>query len=313
LQKKPLLFKGAKYIRQELSSVSSIGKNAEGNSPEKLLVISQWHDAGALSQAILQKIKSMKIFPTVHFPSYGLISIRMIRQIVKSTAAVIEISVQSHDLRIRRAAKCAGYTNSQLERWLEAALRHNIKRVELYFTIGLPYQNEKSVRDTVSYCLRLLKKFRHDKRVVPFIMPILFLDPGSPAFDNPEKYGYRLFARTLGDHINNFTQVDFRDRLNYETRWLSRGRIVDLNFYAIKQITRAKIYYGYLGKGAGGSALERIEQTQDLLTQLARLKGCGVSKKSQEKIFRKVGRYNREGLRSRMPEHKFFYNFWYQI
>jgi hypothetical protein len=48
-----------------------------------------------------------------------------------------------------------------------------------------------------------LKQYARDgeNRVIPFISPLApFVDPGSRAFEEPEKHGYKLFARTLEEH-----------------------------------------------------------------------------------------------------------------
>ncbi|HWJ04856.1 MAG TPA: hypothetical protein VNS57_03575, partial [Steroidobacteraceae bacterium] len=65
--------------------------------------------------------------------------------------------------------------------------------------IGLPGQTRESVAGTVDYIERLFQLT--DPRLSCFISPMgPFLDPGSRSFEEPERDGYRLFARTLEEH-----------------------------------------------------------------------------------------------------------------
>ena len=104
----------------------------------------------------------------------------------------LEISPESHDPKVRRAAG-RNYSNQDLEQTLSDALDVDCGRLDVFFMIGLPKQTPKSVMDTIDYCDFLLQKFRGDKRLSLFIAPLApFLDPGSLGFEQPERHGYRI-------------------------------------------------------------------------------------------------------------------------
>ena len=114
----------------------------------------------------------------------------------------IQISPESHDEAVRSAFG-KRYDNESLERFIQDTLELGCRRVDLFFMIGLPRQTPESVGETVRYCDILLEKFGRDNpgRIRPFISPLApFLDPGSRAFENPRRYGYRLFYRSLEEH-----------------------------------------------------------------------------------------------------------------
>ena len=70
----------------------------------------------------------------------------------------VEISPESHDPRVRRAFG-KGYDNPELEAAIEAFVHSHCRRLDLFFMVGLPYQDYQSVMDTVEYCGELLGKY----------------------------------------------------------------------------------------------------------------------------------------------------------
>ncbi len=132
----------------------------------------------------------------------------------------IQISPESHDEEIRKAFGRA-YDNKSLERTIEDALELGCRRVDLFFMIGLPRQTPQSVQETIEYCETLLKEYTKNGsgRVHPYISPLApFLDPGSRAFENPQKYGYRLFYKTLEEHRQALLAPSWKYMLNYDTK-----------------------------------------------------------------------------------------------
>jgi len=170
----------------------------------------------------------------------------------------IDISPHSHDIEVRRALGLR-YSNEELETSIAAALNVGASRLEIYFMVGLPEQTPESVSRTLDYCEHLYKKFKADKRLLLFIGPLSpFLDPGSPAFENPESHGYKVIHRTLAEHRRALARPDWKDTLNYETRWMSRQQIVDATYNAISRLTRLKAKYGQISKGLADKQVSRI-------------------------------------------------------
>ena len=183
----------------------------------------------------------------------------------------LEISLESHDPVVRQAFG-KHYSNEAVERTIEAAFAAGCKRVDIYFMIGLPKQTRQSVRDTVAYCEELLERYGEEGRVHPFISPLApFLDPGSLAFEQPERYGYRIFHRTLEEHRRALLQPHWRDVLNYETKWMTREDIVLSSYEASLELNRIKLRHGLMSAEEVAQAEERTTKALELIELLDHL------------------------------------------
>jgi len=99
---------------------------------------------------------------------------------------------------------------------------------------------------TVDYCHRILKLFK-SRKINPMICPMIpFLDPGSKFFEYPEQHGYHLFYRTVEEHRRAMEQASIINRVNYETKWLSRSDLVYTGFKAVRQLMELKGIEGFL-------------------------------------------------------------------
>jgi B12-binding domain/radical SAM domain protein len=198
----------------------------------------------------------------------------------------LEISLESHDPVVRRAFG-KQYSNEAVERTIEAAFAAGCKRVDIYFMIGLPKQTRQSVRDTVAYCEELLERYGEEGRIHPFISPLApFLDPGSLAFEEPERYGYRLFHRTLEEHRRALLQPHWRDVLNYETEWMTREDIVLSSYEASLELNRIKLRHGLMSAEEVAQAEERTTKALELIEVLDDL-AEGDQEKLEERVIRR--------------------------
>ncbi|HXW10550.1 MAG TPA: hypothetical protein VD737_08050, partial [Steroidobacteraceae bacterium] len=180
----------------------------------------------------------------------------------------MEISPESHDPSLRRALDGeTSYDNEHLEAAFAEALRHGCRRIDLFFMIGLPGQTHASVMDTVEYCGRLFGRF--DRRLACFISPMgPFLDPGSRGFEDPERHGYRLFARTLEEHRQLLVQPTWERILNYETRWMTRRELVDATYDAAEQLNALKARHRRVSAREARSVARRIAAARALRVRL---------------------------------------------
>lgn len=182
----------------------------------------------------------------------------------------LEISLESHSDEVR-AAFGRPYKNSSIEDTMHYALEAGVQRLDIFFMIGLPQQNYQSVMDTVAYCEYLMRDLDQapNRRLIPFISPLApFLDPGSPVFENPERYGYRFFARTLEEHRQALVQPSWKYVLNYETEWMTRDEIVDSTYEAGLQLNRHKVRYGLVDAAQAERTEARILKARRLMTQM---------------------------------------------
>ncbi|MBI4722705.1 MAG: cobalamin B12-binding domain-containing protein [Candidatus Stahlbacteria bacterium] len=158
----------------------------------------------------------------------------------------LQISPESHNEEVRQVFG-KNYSNTELETGIETALELGVKRIDVFFMVGLPKQTPKSVMGTVEYCEYLLKIYGKSKRLHPFIAPLSpFLDPGGKIFESPEQYWYKLFCKTLEDHRKSMLMPSWKDMLNYETKWMNKDEIATTTYEACLRLNRIKEKYGLI-------------------------------------------------------------------
>ena len=177
-----------------------------------------------------------------------------------------EISPESHDERVRRAAG-KFYTNAEMEESIHFALGYGCSKFDVFFMVGLPEQTPASVMESIDYCEYLMKKF--DRRLNPFISPLApFLDPGSIAFEKAEEVGYRIFCKTLEDYRKALLAPSWKYTLSYETKWMTRGEIVDSSYQAGLRLNRLKEQYGLLDRETAKKTEDRILLAMDMIREI---------------------------------------------
>jgi clorobiocin biosynthesis protein CloN6 len=186
-------------------------------------------------------------FKSVSYEQFHLTPEPILRRMIEANRrTTITLSPESHDIRISKLAGRGVYSNEALEAWLEQALEIGVYNVDIWYFIGMPEQDARSVADTVAYCERLLEKFRSTK-VNPIICPMIpYLDPASTFFEHPDRHGYRVIYRTAEEHRRGMERASIINRINYETRWLSRTDLVHVGFKAVRDLMEAKASSGVL-------------------------------------------------------------------
>ena len=180
----------------------------------------------------------------------------------------VEISPESHDPLVRKAFG-KGYDNGELEASIEAFMASGCKRLDLFFMVGLPHQDYASVMATVEYCGDLLRRYGATERIMPIIAPLApFVDPGSRLFEEPERFGYRLFYRTLAEHRRAMLMPTWKGRLNYETRWMTRDDIVRASYDATVRLAELKAAHGLADTGEVDKIREHVRLAKEIMERL---------------------------------------------
>ena len=177
----------------------------------------------------------------------------------------VEMSPESgiEDIRMNAGRR---YTNSQLEKSIEWSFEAGCNQFDLYFMIGLKGQTEKTLDGTMGFIDRLLKKHSEDN-LIPFISPYTpFLDPGSLAFEFPDKYGFTKYAETLMDHYElldkGFTWKDF---LSYRTDKMSREDLVKTTYRSAIRVAKIKNKHGLISDNKLQDLTEKISLSRRMI------------------------------------------------
>jgi clorobiocin biosynthesis protein CloN6 len=180
-------------------------------------------------------------FKSISYEQFKLTPEPTLRRMVQANPrTTITLSPESHDPRVAKLSGRGVYTNDEMEAWVGKALDIGVHEIDIWYFIGMPEQDERSVMETVDYCERLLRLFR-GARVNPMLCPMVpFLDPASTFFEHPDEHGYRVFYRTAQEHRRGMERASLINRINYETRWLSRSDLVHVGFGAIRRLMQAK-------------------------------------------------------------------------
>ncbi len=177
----------------------------------------------------------------------------------------IEFSPDSHDEKVRLALG-KGYTNEAIEKTIPAAFRNGCSRFDLFYMNGLPYQDRESAMSSVRASKRLWESVQRDDRLFIYNAPFApFVDPGSRVFEEPEKWGYRLRARTLEDHRKLLDNPSWKHVLSYETEWMSRDDVAEISYDAAVELARCEHEVGRLDDQAYKDRVERTEFARDLM------------------------------------------------
>ncbi len=194
------------------------------------------------AESVLNNMKKEKVDNPVILELFTPINEDYLEKIAKSVPKFsFEISPESHDEAIRYAFG-RSYRNKELEKNISKALELECQRFDIFFMMGLPYQTKKSILNTVEYCHSLLKNYKRDRRLRVFIAPLApFLDPGSIAFEDPEKHGYELFFKELEEYRQVMHSPSWKYFLNYQTVWMSRDELVEVTYEVAYLLNRVKV------------------------------------------------------------------------
>jgi clorobiocin biosynthesis protein CloN6 len=292
LEKKTRVQKTPEMLEAELRTITE-----SGTKNHNVTMIDFWHQYPNLFQ-VAEDIFFDDSISSVHFSLHRLPKLEQGKRMAMPANAIIELSPDSHDMEVAKASGRGFYSMEEMEEFMDALI-DDIYSFEIYFMLGLPKQTTENILETVDYCEHLLKKYQ-GRRVIPFICPMLpFLDPGSEIYDNPEKYGYRIFHRTVEDHRNALISLNWKDRLNYETEWMTREELVDISYESVRRLTILKNKYDMLPNGITQSILDLIDSTRLLLKEIDAYQEMpeGEVKTATEKnIKEKVRKYNKSQL-----------------
>jgi B12-binding domain/radical SAM domain protein len=245
----------------------------------------------AAGEELLERLGRARLSNEIVFEFLDLPPERFLREIGRHVGRwSMEISPESHDPALRRALDGeTAYDNERMETMFAEALRHGCRRVDVFFMIGLPGQTHASVMDTVAYCGRLFG--RYDRRLACFISPMgPFLDPGSRGFEDPERHGYRLFARTLEEHRQLLVQPTWERVLNYETRWMTRRELVDATYDAAERLNALKARHRRVPAREARAVSRRIAAARALRVRLDR--AIAADRAAPQELLGEINRFS---------------------
>ena len=181
----------------------------------------------------------------------------------------IELTLESADEDIRKYNGKLPCTNAKVIEMLQFALKHGCAKIDLFFMTGIPNQTYESAMRNVDFCEIIHKECEGSSRISYFVAPLSpFLDPGSPAFENPEKYGYKKFCHKLEDFREAMKQPSWKNMLSYETNSMTREEIVKSTYDSALKLNEFKYKNHIIAKDVHDEVRLKIEKSVEFLARL---------------------------------------------
>ncbi len=196
----------------------------------------------------------------------------------------IEFSPDSHDEAVRRALG-RNFDTASMERSIQSALKHHARRFDLFFMIGLPHQTRESALASADYARRLYDLVDEDRRLFVYTSPLApFLDPGSVAYENAERLGYIVKARTLEEHRARLLSPSWKYVLSYETNWMTRDEIAETSYDAADVLNQARFECHQISEDELEANLCRTRAAREMMRRIDEVVAVQNLEERQERL-----------------------------
>lgn len=277
-------------LKEELTSI--ICSETKGHN---VTMINYWHEYDEYLDAVTDVFSNDNV-QTVHLSMRRIPKVERIKSQPWSKKMILEFSPDSFDMAICKKCGHGYYSMDELEAFIDEVI-DDVYSIEIYFMIGTPDQTKESVFNSVHYCDRILAKYK-GKHVMTYMCPMLpFLDPGSTFYQHPEKYGYKIFYKTLEEHRRAIESMNWKNRLNYETDCMSRDDLVIVTYEAIAELTKVKVRNGFLPEGIARNIQKLINETIAMIDKIELVNGIpeGSEKEEQmQQLKSEINKYNKK-------------------
>ena len=149
-----------------------------------------------------------------------------------------------------------------------------------FFSVGLAGETEKEMYETwdlwakldeMDYEAHLQGNFGDIDETVPIggqILGPIVLDPGSLAFDQPEKFGFKLLYKNFEAYLEGLSQPSWHQWLNYETELCDKDAILEMIFKSTEFTIDQREKYGFFGSQEAYYERCRIEAERVVVKEI---------------------------------------------
>lgn len=194
-----------------------------------------------------------------------------------------------------RKAQGRNYSNEDLLNTVKLCHRYHIP-VTSFFSIGLAGETDNTIEEMWNLWDQLCTLDRYalsrgavggvSRKVLeggPIIGPII-LEPGALAFDDPDKYGYKLVYKTLKEYIDGLSQPSWHQWLNHETKQLNRNDLVKLILNNMEQAIYRRTKNGLYSKQESSAALIKTRIDKMTVLEINRIMGLSDSLEKEKRL-----------------------------
>lgn len=174
------------------------------------------------------------------------------------------------------------YSNEDLLNTIKICHRYHIP-VTTFFSVGLAGESDNTIIETYDLWDKLCTldkialnqgKFGNVYQQYPLAGPIMgpiFIDPGSLAFDYPDKYGYKLSFKDLEEYIKALCKPSWHQWLNHETNQLCRDDLINLIFESVEYSIFQRNNYGIYEDFKYKKELFRLRNDRIIVNEVNRI------------------------------------------
>jgi len=199
-----------KVLFRSTDAVLKTIKDAEKEGIDCLYVSFDPYPRGSYYLELFRKIRESGVRISMIFESWSLPTVEFIKEFKdtfgETEHSAIVLSPESGSERLRKLHKGYFFSNSQLLGCLEH-LRENGIATQVWFTYPLPSETEKEVTVTRELMGIIRKRLGNGGQV---LMMEFDLDPGSPLYLQPERYGIVKKAEAFSDYCDPAMRIKFQ-------------------------------------------------------------------------------------------------------
>jgi radical SAM superfamily enzyme YgiQ (UPF0313 family) len=161
---------------------------------------------------LFSHIRQERIQMECLFESFGLPTIKFIKSFKETFPGPKSILILSPDVgsdRVRRMNKGNAYTNQDLIECLDQLEKYGVF-CELFFTLGVPFENEEDIHRTVRLQKEIRNRYPHVRGIRTYTIE---MEPGSPLHLHPEAFR----VKTSLHHFMDFYYYHSEERNSFSS------------------------------------------------------------------------------------------------
>ena len=114
--------------------------------------------------------------------------------------STLQISPESSSEDLRKVQRGTSYSNDELETFIRFVKESSGLTLRCWFMLGIPWDTPDTMKQTAQDVADLYRGNGEAARRIHYLCtPMTQVDPGSPAFVDPNRFGYRLLWTGLGE------------------------------------------------------------------------------------------------------------------
>lgn len=130
--------------------------------------------------------------------------------------STLAISPESASEVLRKAQRGHTYSNDMLEEFIRSVKASEGLSLKCWFMGGIPWDTTDTMKRTAGYISDLYHRIAEaTDRIHLLYTPLAQIDPGSPAFTQPQRFGYRLIWTRFSEAVSNMRHPHPLSRWNF--------------------------------------------------------------------------------------------------